>query len=92
LIADLRNNLKDVRFADACKIADLIRLHGIKEGKWLIGFEFGLGAGIVGPSPEMQRPGAIVAINRLTLTRHTEVIPELLPFVVDAAEVNSCSD
>ncbi len=63
--------------------ADLIRLHGIKEGRWLIGFEFHLGAGIVGPSPEMQRPGAIVAINKLTLTRHSEGRPELLPFVVD---------
>ncbi len=70
--------------------AELIRLHGIKEGRWVIGFEFHLGGGIVGLSPEMQRPGAIVAINRLTLTRHSEGMPDL-PFVVDAAEVNSCS-
>jgi hypothetical protein len=66
---------------------ELIKLRGIKEGKWLVGFEFILGAGIVGPTPEQHRPGGFIAINRLTLTRHTEGMPEL-PFVVDAAEVN----
>jgi hypothetical protein len=66
---------------------DLVKLHGIREGKWLIGFEFSLGAGIVGPTVETQRPGAIVVINKLTLTRHSEGMPES-SFIVDAAEVN----
>ena len=64
----------------------LIKLQGIKEGKWAVGFEFNLGAGVVGLTPENPRPGALVIINKVLLTRHTEGAPEL-PFVVDAGEL-----
>jgi hypothetical protein len=66
----------------------LVKIEGIKEGKWVIGFEFNLGAGLVGISPDNPRPAAFAAINKVTLTRHVEGTPEP-PFIVDAAEVNS---
>ncbi len=68
--------------------AILIKLQGIKEGKWAVGFEFNLGAGLIGLSPENPRPAAFAAINKVVLTRHAEGTPEP-PFMVDAAEVNS---
>lgn len=65
--------------------AMLIRQQGIKEGKWVVGFEFNLGAGLIGlDSP---KPAAFVAINKVVLTRHTEGTPEP-PFVVDATELD----
>lgn len=66
---------------------NLIKLQGIKEGKWMIGFEFGLGAGIIGYDQETARPSAVVAINKIILTRHDEGSPAP-PFAVDAAEIS----
>jgi hypothetical protein len=68
--------------------AALVRVQGITEGKWVLGFEFNLGAGLIGVTPENPKPAAFVAINKIVLSRHIEGQPEP-PFVVDAAEVNS---
>jgi hypothetical protein len=66
----------------------LLKLQGIKEGKWVIGFEFNLGVGLIGTTPDNPKPAAFAAVNKAVLTRHTEGTPEP-PFMVDAAEVNS---
>ncbi len=66
---------------------NLIKLQGIKEGKWVIGFEFGLGAGIIGYNEETARPSAVVAINKIILTRQDES-SSVPSFAVDAAEIS----
>lgn len=65
----------------------LIKHHGIREGTWTVGVEFGLGAGNIGPSPEQAKPAAVVQISNLLLIRHPENGPKLA-IKVDAAEVN----
>jgi hypothetical protein len=66
----------------------LIRLHGLKTGKWMLSFEFSLGGGVFGPGPgpESARPGAMMQINRLQL-QVPDLTSEALPWVVDAAEL-----
>jgi hypothetical protein len=65
----------------------LIKQSKIHEGLWLVGFEFSLGAGNIGPSPEATKPAAFVQVNKLILTRHEEGTPKF-PYVVDASKVN----
>jgi hypothetical protein len=65
----------------------LIKLQGLHEGKWMLGFEFDFAAGNFGPTVADARPGAAVAIRRVLLSRPAEGFPDL-PFIVDAAEVN----
>ncbi len=64
----------------------LIKQQGIKQGKWVIGFEFNLGAGLIGAGTDA-RPAAFASINKVVLSRHPEGTPEP-SFIVDAAEVN----
>jgi hypothetical protein len=64
----------------------LIRKQGLKEGKWLVSFEFNLGAGVLGQSQDEARPGAFARVVRLQLTQPAPHDPEL-PWVVDAAEL-----
>jgi hypothetical protein len=66
----------------------LIKLQGIKDGKWVLGFEFSLGAGLLGLTPDNPVPGAFVTINKVVLSRYQEGTPEP-KFLVDAAEVNT---
>ena len=61
-----------------------LRLH---EGKWVIAFEFGLGAGLFGMEASEVRPGAVVTVQNVQLARHPANIPAHA-LVVDAAEVN----
>jgi hypothetical protein len=65
----------------------LIKEQGLHEGLWLLGFEFGHAAGMVGNSPEDAKPTAFVQINNLQLVRQNEAAPPT-PLVVDAANVN----
>jgi hypothetical protein len=65
----------------------LVREQGLKQGKWVVGFEFNLGAGLAGVgAPDQIRPTAFASINKVVLTRHQEGTPEP-PFTVDAAKL-----
>lgn len=65
----------------------LIKQHGLHEGVWILGFEFGFGAAIVGATKEEARPSALVQINKLQLVRQIGT-GEGQPRGVDAGEVN----
>lgn len=71
------------------EIAELLVKHQrLHEGRWAIGFEFGLGAGFAGPTSSEAKPAAFIQINKLLLSRPADDMPADSPFVVDAAEVN----
>ena len=65
----------------------LIRLHGIREGKWMLGFEFSFGATNVGPGEAEVLPAAFAAVKSALLVRQPENAPNI-PFIVDAAIEN----
>jgi hypothetical protein len=64
----------------------LIKQADIHEGSWLAGFEFNLGAGNVGPTPEDVKPAAFVQIAKVLLFRQEASHPAHL--AVDAAVLN----
>ncbi len=66
----------------------LIKQQGIHEGAWLAGFEFNLGAGMVGQTPEDAKPSAFVQLLKVQLVRQTQVPVPHPHLTVDAAEVN----
>ena len=67
--------------------AALIKQQGLHEGVWMVAFEFNLGAGMISASPGEPRPGALIQVNKIQLTRQGE--PNAIPHLsVDAAEVN----
>jgi hypothetical protein len=72
--------------------AALIKEEGIREGRWMLGFEFGFGAGnfATGPTATDTKPGAFAQIKAVVLVRQEEGAPDL-PFVIDAAEVHERS-
>src|SRR5262245_47369819 len=72
--------------------AALIKEEGIREGRWMLGFEFGFGAGnfATGPTASDTKPGAFAQIKAVMLVRQEEGAPDL-PFVIDAAEVHERS-
>lgn len=68
--------------------AALIKQQGITEGRWLIGFEFQLNAGMVGKTPEDSLPAAVLNVVRLQLVR----VPPEAPassLVVSASEISA---
>jgi hypothetical protein len=64
----------------------LLRQQGIREGKWILGFNMGFGAATIGPTPEEVRPTAFVQINGANIARQPEDAPDS-PLTVDAAEM-----
>jgi len=64
----------------------LIKKQAIHEGLWTIYIEFGLGAAIIGTSPDDPNilPAAIVPVKRIGIQRQDQ--PSLL--TVDASKVN----
>jgi hypothetical protein len=64
----------------------LIKAQGIKEGSWVVGFDFAVAAANAGPSPTEIKPSMILSVNNLTLVRVKEGEP-VPPFAVDAAKV-----
>jgi hypothetical protein len=62
----------------------LIKNQGLHEGIWSLGFEFGMGAGNIGPNPEEARPSAFIQVKQLALARATVEGP----LALDAAKVN----
>ena len=64
----------------------LIKEQSLHEGLWTVAFEFGLGAAILGPTPEQAKPSAIVSIMRVQLVRQPAEQPN--PLALDAAKVN----
>jgi hypothetical protein len=65
----------------------LLKQQGLHEGLWDLGFEFGLVAGMLGPTPDQVRPSAMIQMSALQLTRHAEGAP-FGPYTVDAAAAN----
>jgi hypothetical protein len=67
----------------------LIKQQNLHEGRWVLGLEFGLGAGLFAQAPEGHElvPGAMLAVQKVQLTKHPENLP-VHSLVVDAAEVN----
>jgi len=68
----------------------LIKKQGLHEGKWLIGLEMGINAGIMGIDKDKARPGAMVIMNAIQLTRALPDAPAQL--VIDAAAINPAKD
>jgi hypothetical protein len=64
----------------------LIKKADLHDGKWQLGFTYGLTALNAGPSPEQIVPGAIIGIMNVVLTKALDNSPEAL--VADAAVVN----
>jgi hypothetical protein len=65
----------------------LIKQQGLREGTWLAAFDFGFGAGMIGPTPDDARPAAFVQVLKVNLVRQT--LPPPHPHLtVDASEVN----
>lgn len=64
----------------------LIKAQDIKEGIWVVGFEYGFGAANAGPSPSEIKPSMIISVNNFLLVKvkDGEQVP---PFAVDAASV-----
>jgi hypothetical protein len=69
----------------------LIKQQGLHEGKWLVGFEFGMAAGFFGSSPSDIRPTAMLQIGKLQLVR-AEDAHASSALVVDAAVENPSAD
>jgi len=67
--------------------AALIKQQGLHEGVWMVAFEFNLGAGMISTAPGEMRPGALIQVNKIQLTRQGDLssIPHL---AVDAVDVN----
>lgn len=61
----------------------LVKKQKLQKGKWTIGFEFGLGAGNFGPTPESSKPSAIIQITKVHLVAHPSDGPAL-EFTIDA--------
>lgn len=64
----------------------LIKAQGLHEGLWALNFEFTLTAGNLGPSPSEAKPGALLLINKLQISRQPDGVSDAN--VVNAAEVN----
>ncbi|MGZ5055194.1 MAG: hypothetical protein ACXWAT_09665 [Methylobacter sp.] len=62
----------------------LIKHYGIHEGIYDLVLEFQIGVGQVGPTPEVQFPGAMVSVSRIGLTQATTIGQT----TVDASIVN----
>jgi hypothetical protein len=69
----------------------LIKQQGLHEGCWLVGFEFGMAAGIIGPTPEDARPAAVVQLLKVQLVKQTQTPVPHPHLTVDASEVNPAS-
>jgi hypothetical protein len=66
----------------------LVKQQGLHEGLWMVSFEVGLVAGIIGQTPATSMPAAFVQFNKLQLIRQDQVPPPHPHLTVDAAEVN----
>ena len=66
----------------------LIKEQGIHEGMWIAAPEFSFGASMMGTSPEVSFPTAIVQMQGLILNAAPPGILPLTPGLIDAATVN----
>jgi len=65
----------------------LIKRQDVHEGQWVVAIEFGVTIGMMGPTLDVVRPGAMVLANQVQLVRATagQSPPHL---IVDASVVN----
>lgn len=66
----------------------LIKQQDLHEGVWFAAFEFGLAAGMIGPTPDDARPAAFVQLLKVQLVKQTQLPSPHPHLTVDAAEVN----
>jgi hypothetical protein len=66
----------------------LIKQQGIHEGAWFAAFEFGLVAGIIGPTPDEAKPSALLQVQKVQLVRQLQLPSPHPRLTVDATEVN----
>ncbi len=65
----------------------LVREQGITEGRWILGFELNMTIGTFGANQAAARPGAMMQIAGLNLSKAPTDVSSDTPFVVDAANV-----
>lgn len=71
------------------EVAELLaKKHGLVEGRWMLGFEFGLLAANMGPSSSEVKPSAVIQINRLNLVKMPVDTPADTPLTFDAASLS----
>lgn len=64
----------------------LVKKQGIQSGLWDIAIEFGLTAGLMGPTPEVALPTALLQVSKILLVRHPDEQP-LNPTTFDASKL-----
>jgi hypothetical protein len=79
------NKLEPQKFTYSELAAAMVKARGIKEGRWTIGFEFGLGAMTTDDGKDNLYITAMVPIKSIVLIPTTEAGPN----VVDAREISS---
>ena len=60
----------------------LLREQGIKDGLWTVGVQFAIGAANAGPDQSKILPSMIVSVEKLMLTRASE----MTPLTIDASK------
>lgn len=80
----MSNEEQKVNFAYDEVVRALLKEKNIREGRWMITIEFGLGATMIGPNESNLRPAAILPIVSIGLTK-TEQVSNLS---VDASTVS----
>ncbi len=67
----------------------LIKAAGVRDGEWMLQFNFGFTAGNFGPDDDHLNPGAIAFINHVAIAKAGPGAPKGL--VINAREVNPSS-
>lgn len=64
----------------------LLEKQGIASGRWMLAFEFSISVGTFGSSPQNIKPGAMLQVAKLQLTKAPDE-PADNPLVVDASKL-----
>lgn len=62
----------------------LVARQGLKEGRWMLAFEFGIGAGNIGTGPGDFKPAAFIPVLNVKLVRAGEDLSNEILYIVDA--------
>ncbi|MGJ0394952.1 MAG: hypothetical protein ACR65U_01805 [Methylocystis sp.] len=64
----------------------LLEKQNVTSGRWMLAFEFSISVGAFGSSPQNIKPGAMVQISKLQLTKAPDERADS-PLVVDASKL-----
>jgi len=67
----------------------LVKHQGLKDGKWVLGAEFGFNSILGGPTPETATPTVIVQLNKVVLSIAQPDTPDALNILIDASKLKS---